>query len=52
MFGTFVPEDLNEKPIYGITTPLPTNNFFTVIFHEWRAMAADYKPKIKALLGL
>ena len=52
MFGTFVPEDINEKPIYGITTPLPTNNFFTVIFHEWRAMAADYKPKIKALLGL
>jgi sterol desaturase/sphingolipid hydroxylase (fatty acid hydroxylase superfamily) len=46
LFGTFVEEMPEEKPIYGITTP-PSNPHHPVkiIFHEWENIAQDLKQK-------
>lgn len=35
IFGTFVPEDDNEPPVYGLTKNLETYNPFRIAFHEW-----------------
>jgi sterol desaturase/sphingolipid hydroxylase (fatty acid hydroxylase superfamily) len=39
LFGTF--EEEQEKPIYGITTPLTSNNPFYVMFHGWYELFRD-----------
>ena len=39
LFGTFREE--KEKPKYGITKPVNSNNFFKVAFHEWQALIRD-----------
>ena len=41
MFGTFVPEDENEKPHYGIAKNLATFNPFKVAFHEFVGLGKD-----------
>lgn len=41
MFGTFVREDANEKPRYGIVSQLGTFNPFRVAFHEWIGIWRD-----------
>ncbi|MCA8886122.1 MAG: sterol desaturase family protein, partial [Hyphomonadaceae bacterium] len=41
MFGSFVPEDDNEKPHYGIVSQLGTFNPFRVAFHEWLGIWRD-----------
>ncbi|NNC38765.1 MAG: sterol desaturase family protein [Hyphomonadaceae bacterium] len=41
LFGTFVPEQENEKPDYGIVVPLKTYNPIKVAFHEYVAMIKD-----------
>jgi hypothetical protein len=41
MFGSFVPEDENEKPRYGIVKNLATYNPFKVAFHEFIGIAKD-----------
>lgn len=41
MFGTFVPEDDEEKPRYGIISNLGTFNPFRVAFHEWVGIWRD-----------
>ena len=41
MFGSFVPEDVNEKPRYGIIANLGTFNPFRVAFHEWAGIFRD-----------
>ncbi|MGJ8563063.1 MAG: sterol desaturase family protein [Alphaproteobacteria bacterium] len=41
MFGTFVPEDANDKPRYGIVKNLSTFNPFMIAFHEWIGIAKD-----------
>lgn len=41
MFGTFVPEDKDEKPRYGIVKNIGTFNPVRVAFHEWVAMLSD-----------
>jgi len=41
MFGTFVPELDDEKPDYGIVTPLTTYNPIKVAFHEFVSIAKD-----------
>ena len=43
MFGSFVPEDENEKPRYGIVKNLATFNPFKVAFHEFIGIAKDLK---------
>ncbi|MBS1587886.1 MAG: sterol desaturase family protein [Bacteroidetes bacterium] len=47
LFGTFVPELPDEKPVYGLTKPLekpfhPVN----IIFHEWRAIGEVLRKNI------
>lgn len=39
LFGTFVEE--TESPVYGLTTPLATQNIFVILFHEWIAIVKD-----------
>ena len=41
----FVPEQENEKPDYGIVTPLATFNPIKVAFHEFAAIAKDVSQK-------
>lgn len=41
MFGTFVPEQEDEKVDYGIVKPLMTFNPFIIAFHEFFAIAKD-----------
>jgi sterol desaturase/sphingolipid hydroxylase (fatty acid hydroxylase superfamily) len=35
LFGTFVPENMEDKPIYGLTKNINTYNPFRIAFHEW-----------------
>ena len=35
LFGTFVPETMEDKPIYGLTKNINTYNPFRIAFHEW-----------------
>ena len=41
MFGTFVPELDEDKPVYGIVKPVGSYNPFTVAFHEFIALMKD-----------
>lgn len=41
IFGTFVPEQDDEKPDYGIVMPLKSHNPFKVAFHEYAAMLGE-----------
>ena len=41
MFGTYVPELDNEKPIYGIVKPLQSYNPFIIAFHELGGLLRD-----------
>ncbi len=41
LFGTHV--EYNEKPIYGLTEPVHTNNIFHIVFDEAIAIAKDVK---------
>ncbi len=44
LFGTFQAEE--EKPTYGLTKPIHTNNPIKILTHEWIAMTKDvYKAK-------
>lgn len=35
LFGTFEPEDMQDRPVYGLTTNINTYNPFRIAFHEW-----------------
>ena len=35
LFGTFEPEDLRDKPVYGLTKNIYTYNPLRIAFHEW-----------------
>jgi hypothetical protein len=39
LFGTFQEEE--ERPTYGITTPIKSYNPITLNFHEWRDITLD-----------
>jgi len=39
LFGTFVEEE--ERPTYGLTKPIKTNNAIKIVFKEWVAMFKD-----------
>lgn len=41
LFGTFTPENPQEKPEYGITRQIYSFNPITLTFHEWRDMFRD-----------
>ena len=41
LFGTFVAENAESPPEYGITTPVPSNNLLVLWTHEYRDMFRD-----------
>jgi sterol desaturase/sphingolipid hydroxylase (fatty acid hydroxylase superfamily) len=41
MFGSFVAEDKNDPPVYGLVNNLGSFNLLRVSFHEWMAIAKD-----------
>ncbi|MBV7377460.1 sterol desaturase family protein [Maritimibacter dapengensis] len=42
MFGTFVPEQENDRPDYGLVHNIGTFNPLRVAFHEWIAIFRDW----------
>lgn len=53
MFGTYVREEDEEKPRYGIVKNLGSFNLFWAAFHEWIGIAKDVwrAPGLKAKIG-
>jgi sterol desaturase/sphingolipid hydroxylase (fatty acid hydroxylase superfamily) len=43
LFGTFEPEDMQDRPIYGLTKNIGTYNPFRIAFHEWIDIARDLR---------
>jgi len=43
LFGTFVEEKDEIPVVYGLTTPVTSNNPFVIAFHEWGNMFSDFK---------
>ena len=43
LFGTFEPEDGNDKPVYGLTTNINSYNPFRIAFHEWLDIWRDVR---------
>ena len=43
LFGTFQPEDENEKIKYGLTKNIETYNPLKMVFHEWKNILKDLK---------
>lgn len=41
LFGTFVPEQEDEKVRYGLTENLKSHHPANVVFHEWRSILQD-----------
>ncbi len=57
MFGTFEPEDMQNRPKYGLTKNISTYNPFRIAFHEWADIARDlrisrdWSERCRAVLG-
>jgi sterol desaturase/sphingolipid hydroxylase (fatty acid hydroxylase superfamily) len=57
LFGSYVDEDPNDAPEYGIVEPLHSHNPLKATFHEWASMFADaaraegLASKLRALFG-
>lgn len=45
LFGTFQAEDESEPVKFGLTKNIHTNNPFTMVFHEWKAIFKDLAKK-------
>jgi len=43
LFGTFEPEDLNERPVYGLTKNISSYNPVRIAFHEWQDIWNDWR---------
>ncbi len=43
IFGTFQAELEDQKPVYGLTSNIKSNNPIKVIFHEWQQIYRDVK---------
>lgn len=46
LFGTFQKELPEEKPVYGLTTPLDSYHPINIIFYEWKNIFTDLKQPI------
>jgi hypothetical protein len=57
MFGTFEPEDMQNRPIYGLTKNISTYNPLRIAFHEWAdivrdlRICRDWSERWRAVLG-
>ncbi len=53
LFGTFAPENPEEKPVYGITSPIQNPHHpVHIVVHEWQAIAKDMRKPIPFLTRL
>jgi sterol desaturase/sphingolipid hydroxylase (fatty acid hydroxylase superfamily) len=43
LFGTFEPEDLNDRPVYGLTKNINSYNPVRIAFHEWQDIWRDWR---------
>ncbi len=43
LFGTYIPERDEEKPIYGWVQPIETHNPLAIVFRPWRDLFRDLK---------
>jgi sterol desaturase/sphingolipid hydroxylase (fatty acid hydroxylase superfamily) len=43
LFGTFEPEDLNDRPVYGLTKNINSYNPLRIAFHEWQDIWNDLR---------
>ncbi len=43
LFGTFEPEDENDRPVYGLTKNIGTYNPVRIAFHEWLDIGRDLR---------
>src|SRR5262249_38603233 len=43
IFGSFEPEDLKEKPVYGLTKNINSYNPLRIAFHEWADIWRDVR---------
>ena len=43
LFGTFCPENENDKPIYGLTTNIHSTNPLVIVSHEYKSIWKDIK---------
>jgi len=43
IFGTFEPEDMQDRPVYGLTKNIGTYDPFRIAFHEWIDIARDLR---------
>ena len=43
MFGSFEPEDMADKPAYGLTKNINSYNPLRIAFHEWAAIWRDVR---------
>ncbi len=41
MFGTYIPERNDVKPVYGWVEPIHSNNPFRIVFTPWMSLAKD-----------
>ncbi|HEY6352510.1 MAG TPA: sterol desaturase family protein [Candidatus Angelobacter sp.] len=57
LFGTFEPEDMQDKPVYGLTTNINSYNPFRIAFHEWidiwhdMRKAPTWREKLACIFG-
>ena len=57
MFGTFEPEDLHDRPVYGLTKNINSYNPLRIAFHEWLDIWQDVRhaptlrEKMKCVFG-
>src|SRR5215831_5373803 len=43
LFGTFEPEDTDDRPVYGLTKNINSYNPLRIAFHEWQDMWTDLR---------
>lgn len=57
LFGTFEAEDMEDKPVYGLTTNINSYNPFRIAFHEWIDIwqdmrnASTWREKLACIFG-
>jgi sterol desaturase/sphingolipid hydroxylase (fatty acid hydroxylase superfamily) len=43
LFGTFEPEDMSDRPVYGLTKNINSYNPLRIAFHEWMDIWSDLR---------
>jgi sterol desaturase/sphingolipid hydroxylase (fatty acid hydroxylase superfamily) len=57
IFGSFEPEDLGDKPVYGLTRNINSYNPLRIAFHEWADIwrdvrqASGWRTRLRSIFG-